>query len=262
MFKRLIGAIAALTMLVGVSACGGQRNSEPEYADEEAMSVIAEGLQKRFDVLDQQEKNKEEDSAKNLKKAVQAEIDNDKSLKSSQFKNSKMQEDVISYLNLVDDSMDVLDKYGYNTTRYDEQWNKVYDKRTAQLKKLVDKYGLNVDSAHQDDFKELVANGTSVQKENDVKDSIEGLLNNVTFDKSDEGPGYYEYSAVIENTTKYSFKNVSLILALYDSNGVKAEEAYASTNSWVPGEKVKFEADSDVDAAQVKPSFQYYDVDE
>lgn len=56
MFKRLIGAIAALTMLVGVSACGGQRNSEPEYADEEAMSVIAEGLQKRFDVLDQQEK--------------------------------------------------------------------------------------------------------------------------------------------------------------------------------------------------------------
>lgn len=80
-------------------------------------------------------KNKEKDSAKNLKKAVQAEIDNDKELKSSQFKNSKMQEDVISYLNLVDDSMDVLDKYGYDTAKYGEQWSKVYDKRTAQLKK-------------------------------------------------------------------------------------------------------------------------------
>lgn len=262
MLKRIVGAIITLTMVAGVSACGTQQSNEPKYADDEAMSVIAKGLQKRFDVLDQQEKNKEKDSAKNLKKAVQAEIDNDKELKSSQFKNSKMQEDVISYLNLVDDSMDVLDKYGYDTAKYDEQWSKVYDKRTAQLKKLVDKYGLKVDAAHQDEFKELIANGTSVQKENETKDAIEGLLNNVTFDKSDDGYGYYTYFAVIENTTKYSFKNVSLILALYDADGVKAEEVYASTNSWAPGEKVKFEASSDVNAAQVKPSFQYYDVDE
>ena len=119
-----------------------------------------------------------------------------------------------------------------------------------------------MDAAHQDEFKELIANGTSVQKENETKDAIEGLLNNVTFDKSDDGYGYYTYFAVIENTTKYSFKNVSLILALYDADGVKAEEVYASTNSWAPGEKVKFEASSDVNAAQVKPSFQYYDVDE
>ncbi len=216
-------------MLVGISACSSNNQSTaPKYADKKAMSIITKGLQKRWDVSDQQG---DEASAKIYKEAVQTEIDNDKNLKSSKFKNSKLQEDVITYLNLLDDSMDVLNKYGYGTTKFEEQWQKVYDKRTAQLKVLVDKYGLKVDSAHQDNFNELVANGTSVQKESATKEAIEGLLNNVTFEKSDDGYGYYTYSAVIENTTDYSFKNVSLILALYDSEGIKAEEDYADTNS-------------------------------
>lgn len=56
MLKRIVGAIIMLTMVAGVSACGTQQSNEPKYADDEAMSVIAKGLQKRFDVLDQQEK--------------------------------------------------------------------------------------------------------------------------------------------------------------------------------------------------------------
>ncbi len=57
-----------------------------------------------------------------------------------------------------------------------------------------------------------------------------------------------------------SFGNVSLVLALYDADGVKAEETYASTSSWAAGEKVRFEAIGSVDAAQVKASVSNYEV--
>lgn len=52
------------------------------------------------------------------------------------------------------------------------------------------------------------------------------------------------------------------MLALYDADGVKAEGTYASTSSWAAGEKVRFEATSSVDAAQVKATVSNYEVAE
>ena len=36
--------------------------------------------------------------------------------------------------------------------------------------------------------------------------------------------GYYTYSATAQNSSDYSFSNVSLILALYDEDGVMAQK--------------------------------------
>ena len=52
----------------------------------------------------------------------------------------------------------------------------------------------------------------------------------------------------------------SVLLALYDADGVKVEETFANTSSWAAGEKVRFEAGSDVNAAQVKVSVSGYEV--
>lgn len=68
MLKRIVGAIITLTMVAGVSACGTQQSNEPKYADDEAMSVIAKGLQKRFDVLDQQEKKRRKTAPRTLRR--------------------------------------------------------------------------------------------------------------------------------------------------------------------------------------------------
>ena len=38
------------------------------------------------------------------------------------------------------------------------------------------------------------------------------------------------------------------------------EETFANTSSWAAGEKVRFEAGTDVNAAQVKVSVSHYDV--
>lgn len=72
----------------------------------------------------------------------------------------------------------------------------------------------------------------------------------------------YTYTAIVENTSDISFENVFLNVALYDADGVRAEECYADTSAWAPGEKVKFEVMSEVDASRVAPTVSNYSIKE
>ena len=242
--KTVLAAVVSLVFIVGAAGCGNtQKDDGPDYADDEAMSIIAKAYQKRSDVLDQYEQKKDTDSVKHVKDAVQAEIDNDEPLKERQFKDSKLQEKVITYINLLEDSQKVNEDYSYLSSDYSTEWTKVYSK-------------------YQDPLNDIVANGSSVKKKTETEDALNNLIASATFEKTDDGYGYYAYSAVIENISGIDFGTVNLILALYDADGVKAAEVYASTNAWPAGEKVKFETGSDADAAQVKASVDHYEVDD
>ncbi len=245
-----------------ISACSqnAANSDKPKYADDKAMNVIAAGFEKRADVIESNANDDDPHSTENIQEAIKAEIKNDKELKNAKFKDSKMQQDVITYLNLLDDQLKVTEDYSQSSADYYEEWNKVYDKRSAQLKKLVDNYGLEVGEKYKDDFNDLIKNGKSVAEKTRYEDAINSLIQGANFEKSDDGYGLYTYTAVVENTSGISFSNVSLTLALYDADDIKAEEIYADTSSWAPGEKVKFEAMSDVDAARVVASVSSYDV--
>ena len=123
---------------------------------------------------------------------------------------------------------------------------------------------MKADAKSQDALDNLVRNRKSVQEKNKADQAINSLISSATFEKTPDeyGGSYYTYSAVIENISGISFGNVSLVLALYDADGVKAEGTYASTSSWAAGEKVRFEATSSVDAAQVKATVSNYEVAE
>ena len=259
----LVCMLAALVCSVGfLSGCsqGGSSTDEPKYVDDKAMTIIAKGFEKRSDVVASHADDDDPKSNENIQEAIKAEIDNDKELKNAKFKNSKMQEDVIAYLNLLDDQMDVTKNYSQSSADYFEEWEKVYDKRSAQLKKLADAYGLKVDGKYEDDFNDLIKNGKSVEEKTRYEDTINSLIQGANFEKSDDGYGFYTYTAVVENTSDITFKDVDIMLALYDSDDIKAEETYADTSSWAPGEKVKFEASSEVDAVRVVATVSSYDV--
>ncbi|MCC2157681.1 hypothetical protein AAAU71_06440 [Bifidobacterium pseudocatenulatum] len=72
--------------------CGRMRRTKsegPDYADDEAMSVIAEGFDNRSNLIDSLEgEGKDTTESANLKQVIQIEIDNDKDLKARPFKNS------------------------------------------------------------------------------------------------------------------------------------------------------------------------------
>lgn len=260
---RICSLAACVAMALSISACGESAKDEPDYADETAMSVIARGFEKRSDKIDEiLAKDEDTSTTKNRKIIVQTELDNDRQLKDERFKNSRMQEDVISYINELEDTMTLLKSGSPTDVDFIDKWNAIYDERSKLLKKFVDDYGLTVDDKYRDSLEELTANGTAATKKDAVNEAITGLVEGTAFEKHDDGYGSFTYSAAIRNDTDYDFNDVSIILALYDAQGVKVEETYAHTSSWPKGESVRFEAFSSTDAASVKPTVQYYDVED
>lgn len=86
------------------------------------------------------------------------------------------------------------------------------------------------------------------------------LLVRHQFEQTDDGYGNYTYSATVKNTSDLSFENVSLVLGLYDSDGVRRGESYVSANTWAAGETVKFEGYGTINATQIKVEINYYEV--
>lgn len=126
---------------------------------------------------------------------------------------------------------------------------------TSALGAKISIPGLDADSIDQ-----TVKSPKEVQIE-----TMEALFDGVTWEKVDtSGYGSYEYEATVTNTTENSYSNVYLILGIYDANGTRIGESYASTNSWNSGEAVKFDAylDSDLTdaAASVKVEIQGFSI--
>lgn len=257
-FVKLTGASLACLAL---TACGGQeKDAGPDYADDEAMSIIAKGFKARSDFLNSSDYT---GSDADLKEAIQKEIDCDSVLKERQFEDSTLHELVLSYLNSLDDQLDVLNNYSSSSVDYYTAWEKVYDERSTLLKTMVEEYDLTVDESCQDALDEIVANGNNASKKADVETSLNAIINGATFEVADSGYGWYEYTTVLENTTDYNFSDISFVVALYDENGVKDTELYASTQGWQKGEKVKFDAGSaEISTTNIKATLEYYTLDE
>lgn len=98
-------------------------------------------------------------------------------------------------------------------------------------------------------------------KQQEQIEKVQALFDGVTFEKHDEGYGSYTYSATVTNNTDTDYDDVSLTLGLYDANGTRLEETYASVNSWAAGESSVFSAYSTTDAAQVKAEVEYFSID-
>lgn len=257
--STIIAVVAFMLLLCGCSnsATTQSSSSGPDYADDEAMTIIARGLEARWAITDSKDF---EENAENLKQAVDAELVIETLLRDRQFENPKMQEDVLKYINTLESSLEVLEQFPYGSTDYYAKWEAAFNERTAELKNLVEKYGLSVSEANQSTLNELFTAGTAAQNKTERDDAINKLFEKVEFDKTDDGNGFYEYSAVIENTTDYSFEDVGIVLGLYDSDGVRAGETSTSINTWEKGEKARFEATSDIDAKKVKIEVEYYTV--
>lgn len=261
-WKKMISLMIGLSLTVSLSSCSqAEKNTEADFADAEAMEVIATGFERRADKIDElQRAGKDTQSTANLKTIVQTELNIDQTLRNRQFKDAKLQEQIIAYINTLNDSVKLLTNSSTSSNGFLEQWNDIRDERSSLLKGFVDKYGLTVSDKYQESMDELTANGAAVNEQNETDNTINQLVETAVFNKQADGFGGFTYAATIQNTSNIAFENISIVLALYDGQNVKLGETYTSTNSWEPGETVLFEAYSNVDAATVRASVDYYDV--
>ena len=188
--KSLMFALVGCLALTGLTGCQQQKDPGPDYADDEAMEIIADGIEARSDLVDKDEADgKDAFTMKTLKSYVEAELEVDEKLRTRVFEDSQMQESVLAYINTLDDALKVIESNSVTSAEFYDAWDKVYDKRTSLLKLFVDEYGLSVGEKHQEVFDEMIANGAAATKKSQIDEALETLMSSVTFEKQNDGYG-------------------------------------------------------------------------
>lgn len=224
---------AGMVLFVGCAEQGDQNQSE--YADEAFIQSLAKGYEARDTLVEQS--SKADKSAEYYEKLVDAELEQVEQYQSAQFSDSKLQENAIAYINALKDQRAAAELYATDNSKYKQDWQKAYDKRTSLLKTFVDDYGLTVSADHQDSLDKLVSHGKKVERDNDQKEAVESLASSITLEFTERYSTYVGQTTATNNTG-YSFDYINFNVELFDSSGVKVETASLYASHWLDGETI------------------------
>ncbi|WP_447408196.1 FxLYD domain-containing protein [Weissella confusa] len=256
---KVVGIIIAVVAIIAV--VGGvfsyNANKSPKYADEAFVKSIAKGLEERWSIIDQGDSKKQTESEenKNLKEAIQAELDATSKYKTMNFKSTKLQELAVSYINALNTQKNnVNGRSEYDSSAYNA-WTKAYDKRTVILTELVNKYDLKVSEKYDNELKNLIANGKDVKKSEKAQEQVDALKSALNFQQvegENEYSRYRDYEAVLENTSDIDFDYFDVEVTLLDDDGVNLHTTYANVSNWKQGTKARFDFSTDEQFAKIE----------
>lgn len=271
----ILSAMMATGMLfTGCSSSGNNQKTEKseeetQYADEQFIKDMSKGLQARWDLNAEDEKKDgydkielESQEYKDMMLSyIQAELDCIEKYTDEKFKDSKLQEYAVKYINLLKQHKEVcqyipVDYYG----KYLDEFNPIYDERSKIIEDLVENYNLTVDKKHQDTLDEFKTNSQLVKDQDALEESIKNMLANVQFTVSeDDGYGWKTYQGVVENTTGKDFKTFTVNINLKNAEGVIVETMYDDVSNFTNGSKAQFEFSTDKDFASTEVVVNWYE---
>ena len=262
------------TGLLFTGCSGSQQESKQEeeihYADEDFVKDMAKGLEARW-TLNEQDESKEGYDAIDLQSSeykdmmisyINAELDCIGKYKDEKFEDSKLQEETISYINLLNDHIEIcdyipVDYYG----KYLEEFQPIYDGRSKIIQDMADNYGLTVSDKFQSNLDEFKTNSKLVQEKDAQEQVIDSMLSNITFEEvPDEYAGDWKtYQGVVENTTGSDFSTFAVNINLLNADGVIVETAYDQVSNFTNGAKAQFEFSTDKEFTSTEVTVQYYE---
>ena len=224
---------AGMVLLAGCAEKIDQ--SQLEYADEAFIQSLEKGYEARDTLVGQS--SKADKSAEYYVKLVDAELEQVEQYQSAQFSDSKLQESAIAYINALKDQRAAAELYATDNSKYKQDWQKAYDKRTSLLKTFVDDHGLTVSADHQDSLDKLVSHGKKVERDNNEKAAVESLAGTINLEFTEQY-STFTGQATVSNNTGYDFDYINFKVELFDANGVKVETTGLYANHWLNGEAI------------------------
>lgn len=235
--KKLV--TLAITLLAGLSLVGcGNQKKQTKYYDRDFINSLEKGLEARWAITDtvKDPTNPPKDA---LTKSVNAELAKVKGYDNKKFKDNKLHEEAITYLNALDDQKTALKSY--NKSNFFNKWNKAYDTRTQMVLKINDKYKLKVSDKYKSDLTELTQRGDEVTNASDKSAAIKSLTKSIKF-KQIKDDGYtYTYDAKVKNNTEYSFKSFGIKVKLLDSKKTVIDTQSVFVDDWNKDQTNQFE---------------------
>lgn len=236
-------SIALITCLLVttffLTGCGSKSVDEAFKAD------LMKGLSARWDLVDKDEEDADLTDKSDYESFIAAEYDVISKYKKETFEDKELGKLAVNYIETLEAANATFDDYG-NTEKWSALWSNVIDNRLEALLALNEKLDIQfTDESDQEDLEGLLSQGKVVM-------SVRELMKTTTFEKKSSDFGWSTYSAVVENTTEESFSYFSFKIKLMDKDGVTIETTSAYTESWAPGDKAKFEFETNADFAKMK----------
>ena len=232
MLKKLI-VVVAIFMLILVG-CSSKSSRETNY-DKEFINSLAKGLDKRWEDADKYP----DESAKNYKLYLDDELNEVKEYKDKKFKDDKLKELAIRYINVLNEGKEVASNFGADA--FEDQWYEHQSKREELLLEINGMYEIPVKD--KDTLGEILASGREVRESNKTREKIESLIDSKEFEIDTESSSQFatNYFTIVENTTGIDIESLEIEVSLFDEEEVLYNTTYIYVNNWKNGTKARLE---------------------
>ena len=242
--KRMFLVISLLFVSIIVAGCGTtSTKKEVKYYDNDFVTDLGKALDARWTYTDDKANADVVMTEEGYETATQTELDVIEKYQDLKFKDSKLKEAALAYINELKNGLEVAKTYGSDS--FYDNWSKHYDSRTSKLITINDIKKIEVSEKNQSILNELLASGKEVQTKSKNEDTIKSFADSLTFTldeaNSDESISYYIYTATAENTTQLNFGYLSLNIKLIDDQGTTVDTQPIYENNWAANEKRNLE---------------------
>lgn len=254
--------IAVILLCLGVGLCSltGCSSSntkttdssaveEVKYCDDDFVKDMSKGLQKRWD-LNEKDENSEgyddiavdsDENKQMMLSYVNAELDTIEKYSNEKFKDTKLQENAIKYINLLKQFKEACDYITVDADKFYDENATIYDERSKIIKSMVDDYGMTVNEKYQDTLNEFLTASKLVEEDEALKDAVSTMLGTIEITSTNDGYGYYTCEGYVENTTGHNFDDLQIEFSLYDSENVLVDTQTCYLQNFNNGTKAKLE---------------------
>ncbi|QEA52677.1 FxLYD domain-containing protein [Loigolactobacillus coryniformis] len=245
--KKIGVVLLFMGLILFLAGCGNTKK-ETKYYDDDFITAMEQGLEDRWKLND---KGDEDDPTKaDYKSWADAELKQVSSYRNKKFKDAKLQELAISYINSLNGQKATLKYFGSDD--FYDKWTEAYDKRTQEIVAINKIHKLKVSDKFQSKLDELLGNGKSVNEKANKDDKVDELLKTIQFTaqpKEYAEDEYTTYTAEAVNNTGFDIKSFSANVKIKDTAGTTVDTQYINTENWANGDKVKFEFTTDQEVA-------------
>lgn len=254
--KKLTSIFSAfIVLLLVLSACGNEetKESKKDSVDQAFLKDMEKATAARWKLADK-EVTEETDEKEHYTKLVSSETDILAKYKDKQFNDVKLQALAEKYLDGLDKQKEAVKYINVDLDKYDTLWSEGYDLRSTVLLQLQEEYNVKLD---EDGFADLKTNAQIVNTEKEYKTKIDEMIKNIKFAPTKEHD-WYEYSAVVENTSGVAMDYLELEIDLMDKDGVVVDTAQIyHSNVWKPNQKIKLEFQTDKEVSKMEWTADY-----
>lgn len=273
---RMIVTVILCTCILFLVGCGttnsngsGDAQTSEQFADQEFITSLANGLEARWKLNDEYENKYQnadsqpaigsDEHVESYTSWVNAELDEIADYKDAKFEDSKLKEKAISYINCLNDQLESLEYATLDVEKYYELWQNAYKERSKLIEDFVNDYGLTVSEQYQSTLKEMLTNSKLVKENEDEQQKVNDLAASIEFEIEKSDDDWKTCSAIVENTTGMNIKTLDFTINLLDEDGVILETTYDSIGNIQNGQKARIEFITDKNFTSTKVTVNYWE---